>query len=137
MTATAVSTMKRIRTTANKAKTDAARSVGALGDLDYTRQGDVYFWNLNCVPCDAVLEQSPSAQLAPGNTQGSRHIIDNVGSVRMFRMPSANPLQGPIIDAPEGVTITHPEHGHQTLPAGVYAVTYQRAYGEELRRVTD
>jgi hypothetical protein len=55
----------------------------------------------------------------------------------MYRVSNPGPLDGPIIDAPDGCAIDHPEHGDAVLPAGVYAITYQRAYAQELRRVQD
>ena len=137
MNATATTVYETIQRTANEKRTDAPKTVGSLARLDYTRQGDVYFWSIEKVPAGAIRESKPSGQLAPGTTQGSRHCVADPSAVTMYRLESPNALQGPIIDAPNGVTITHPEHGHQTLGPGVYAVTYQRAYAEELRRVQD
>ena len=128
-----------VRETAKQRASDALREVGSLGALDYVRQGDVYFWALSGVPdgCERIVK--PAWQLAPGTTQGSRHIVAEAdrASVTMYRLANPNPLQGPVLDAPGGVTIEHPEHGHVRLGAGVYLCTYQREHADELRRVQD
>lgn len=46
-------------------------------------------------------------------------------------------LEGPIIEAPAGCVIAHPEHGDHIYPPGVFQVTFQRAYATELRRIAD
>lgn len=107
----------------------AAGTIGA-------QQGDVYFTRLAVVPKGAQRLVKADGQLVPGHTQGSRHCVDP-SHVRLWALPQASTLQGPIIEAPEPFTVRHPEHGHLTFPAGIYSVTYQRHYAEELRRVTD
>ena len=79
----------------------------------------------------------PATQLAPGTTKGSRHILDSVDGVAFYADPQADVLTGPVIETECERTVTHPEHGDVVLPAGVYAITYQRAYADELRRVAD
>lgn len=100
------------------------------------QQGDVYFTRLAVVPSGAQRCLKTDGQLVPGQTQGSRHCVDPV-RVRLWTLPHPTALQGPVIEAAEAFTVTHPEHGHVTFPAGVYATTYQRQYADELRRVTD
>lgn len=104
----------------------------------FAQQGDLYFFKLHALPKDAAREVSPSGQLAPGMTQGSRHCVD-LSTVTLYRLTNGDVLDGPLIDAPEGVLITHPEHGHLVFPPGVYGVTFQRAYADadDLRRVAD
>lgn len=47
-------------------------------------------------------------------------------------------LVGPAVTCRGETTITHPEHGNRTLPAGtVWATVYQRQFAEEVRRVED
>lgn len=104
---------------------------------DTFRQGDLYIELLSAVPAGAIQEKKSSAQLAPGTTQGSRHILDSLKGVKMYRLGSPTVLDGPILDLSKERTITHPEHGHVVLPAGVYGVTYQRAFADELRRAAD
>lgn len=106
--------------------------IGAIG----AQQGDVYFTRLATVPKNAQRLLKTAGQLVPGNTQGSRHCVDPT-LVRLWAPPRPTALQGPIIEADEMITVTHPEHGHITFPPGVYGVIYQRQYADELRRVTD
>jgi len=106
------------------------------------RQGDLYITRLEKLPKN-LGEVTKNAQLAVGNTQGSRHIINPVPKGLTLYTPAkdANVLTGPIVDASTKWTLTHPEHGHFTIPAGQYAVSYQRDFSaerkEELRRVAD
>lgn len=134
---TAIQVIEKVRNTAKAKASDRPRSVGALGNLDFVRQGDVYLFNLPGVPINAKKVARPVPQIAPGTTQGSRHVIADISTVTLYEMPNANALQGPIVDAPNGFTLEHPEHGHQTLPAGIYAITFQRAFADTLRRVAD
>lgn len=107
-----------------------AASVG-----DFARQGDLYITKLESIPAGA--KSIPfAAQLAPGTSRGSRHCLDN-SNVRMYSVANAGPLDGPVIDVKQEVTVTHPEHGDFRLPCGVYKITYQRAFADELRRVRD
>lgn len=111
----------------------------AVGDV--LPQGDVYFTKLDAVPSGCKLMEKPEAQLAPGTTQGSRHILDSLEGVAMYVKGAATPLEGPILDVTQERTVTHPEHRHLILAPGVYGVTYQRSYArdaaEELRRQQD
>ena len=104
----------------------------------YIPQGDVNIFRLPQVPESAILAKL-SAQLAPGTTRGSRHCIkaDDLGKCEFFRLPNANPLQGPIIVFQKSVTIEHPEHGDQLWPPCVVAITYQRRYADEIKRIQD
>ncbi len=45
------------------------------------RQGDVYITRLDALPASCAMEANPSAQLAPGTTQGSRHCLKSLRSV--------------------------------------------------------
>jgi hypothetical protein len=79
----------------------------------------------------------PSLQLAPGTSRGSRHCLESLDGITFYRLERATPLDGPVLDAPRGLRVNHPEHGDVTLRPGVYAVVYQRAFAEEIRRVED
>jgi hypothetical protein len=134
----ATQTMEEIRTHGMEVADDSLKTVGAIAEGDFTAQGDVNFWLLDSIP-EGCKEVAVQAQLAPGTTKGSRHVIkaSDVGAVRMFRLPSPNDLQGPVIVAEAPFTVEHPEHGDKTFPAGIRFVTYQRAHADELRRVAD
>ena len=101
----------------------------------FAQQGDIY---ISKAPMAFVCagKRVYSGQLAPGTTQGSRHCVDP-DAVCVIQADTTSPLQGPTLYAKEAFTITHPEHGHITLPPGYYQITYQRAYADEIRRVMD
>lgn len=90
----------------------------------HVRQGDIYVRRIEKVTSKIKLK---SKQLAPGNSKGSRHIVEN--HVKLFHGYSGNEIQeflkGPQIESDKNFTITHPEHAHVNLPAGSYQVTYQ------------
>lgn len=105
----------------------------------YIPQGDVNFLVLPDLP-PGVEQVEPSPQLAPGTSRGSRHCIayQDMQHVEFYRLPNPNPLQGPILKLTQQITIEHPEHGNQVWPAEtIIAVTYQRRYAEEIRRIQD
>lgn len=85
-----------------------------------------------------VAVPDPSRQLAPGTTQGSRHELDSLDGLKLYRLRDATAIDGPVIEADRPFSVTHPEHGDAVnMPAGCYAFPGQRAYAEELRRVQD
>lgn len=135
--ATSEHVFNRVRERAESIKSDDARKIEVMDIGDELRQGDVYVTRIEGVPRGADAVEHPSSQMAPGATQGSRHTLRSLDGVTVYRMPSAGPLDGPVIDLRGPVWLDHPEHGNRRLPAGVYAITYQRAFGDELRAVQD
>lgn len=136
MSAVATKVFSEIVDAAEKIKSDSKqRFPEAASAGDYWRQGDLYITLLGAVPLQFA-NCKVDRQLAPGTTKGSRHILSH-SQVRMYRHPNADVLTGPVIECKRRVTVTHPEHGDIVLPPGVYGITYQRAYAEELRRVAD
>lgn len=102
-------------------------------------QGDVNFTPLFEVP-SAAIAATPVSQLAPGTSRGSRHCIRraDMGHVDFWQLPNPGPLEGLILRFNAPTTIEHPEHKHHLYPVGaILAVTFQRAYAEELRRSQD
>lgn len=113
------------------------------------RQGDLYVTCLS-EPLRKI-KAWPGRQLAIGTTQGSRHIAE--GDCDIYEIDAGEAAKaltrlvpatknhrqffGPAIHARGPVTITHPEHGHRTLPPGDYLITYQRVWANEIRRVAD
>lgn len=128
---------RRVANHAESIRNDDAHRVETMSVGDMWAQGDIGFASLAEIPSKAILILRPAAQLSPGNTQGSRHLVADLSAVKLYSLADPTPLDGPIIDAPNGVTVTHPEHGDVTLPPGVYGVIYQRAFSDELRRVLD
>lgn len=108
-----------------------------VGEI-FAQQGDLYFTKLATLPAGARQLVRHNGQLAPGNTQGSRHCVD-MSRCTLWALAHPTALDGPVIESPDGITVTHPEHGWLTFPPGpgIYQVTFQRAYAEELRRVAD
>lgn len=134
---TATKEFKAIQQHAESIKNDEAHTLETMSVGDCWYQGDVRIMRLPALPpnCEPIKGE---AQLAPGNTQGSRHILSSLAGIEMFRLADATPLDGPVFKADRPVTVTHPEHGDLTLnEPGIYGVTYQRQFAEELRRVAD
>lgn len=129
--------MDQIGQAAENIKSDGERTIEVMDVGDEIRQGDIYITMIAGVPKGAKPVKQPQTQLAPGTTQGSRHCLRSLDGVRLFEVGNAGVLDGPIIEAKEGCAIDHPEHGNRVLPPGVFAVTFQRAYADELRRVED
>jgi len=134
----AVETLKNIE---NFAKTNSCDSLQVVPQLklgEYVAQGDINIWHLDRLP-EAAKQVPTVAQLAPGNSRGSRHCIkkDDLKNVIQYSLPKPNALQGPIFELLTPVTIEHPEHGDQTHSSKYIAITYQRRYAEDLRQITD
>lgn len=134
----AVKELKSIRKSVEEIKNDKLqRFPEAASDGDTFRQGDVYITFRESLPAGWVAVEKPNAQLAPGTTQGSRHILDSLDGVKQFARSRPTGLQGPVLVLEKERIVTHPEHGDVSLPPGCYAITYQRAFAQELRRVAD
>lgn len=155
---TAAGAMRQVRNQADRVRNDETAVVGTVSVGDVIRQGDLY---LVCITGHMPKRTTllSDRQLAPGNTQGSRHVVagqcnvhdanDKTALIRTINRvcpPSKKmlvpdrdePLIGPIVEALGQVEIDHPEHGNRVLPAGeVYAVVYQRAFAEQVRRQQD
>jgi hypothetical protein len=116
-------------------------SMETMEPLDEWRQGDVRVIRLPDnfdlgEHCETI--KKVPAQLAPGNTLGSRHCLDSIKGIKAYRLKNGNELDGPVLRLKEPRTITHPEHGDcLNLPLGLYAFPGQRVYAKELRRTQD
>tara|TARA_Y100000310_G_scaffold213286_1_gene214204 strand:- start:8310 stop:8723 length:414 start_codon:yes stop_codon:yes gene_type:complete len=135
----AVEEMKKVKESAEKIKNDEPqRFPEAASNGDAFRQGDIYITKISGVLASKHrLVDQPAAQLAPGTTRGSRHILDSLDGVELYIVKDADALTGPLVVTLKERVVTHPEHGDVILPPGCYAITYQRAYADELRRVAD
>ena len=113
--------------------------------MDTFPQGDVYITYLgkNMADAAAVINEKLTEiplvqQLAPGNTQGSRHLLRHLTGVQMFRRPNPQECDGAILVLNKSNDICHPEHGNLVnIPPGVYGVTYQQTGDQIRRRVRD
>lgn len=104
-------------------------------------QGDVALQLLDKVPARAVKAKNPSRQIVEGTTQGSRHIWDSLDGIEVYQYDNTA-IFGHIYALSQTRTLTHPEHADQTYVVEdgellVFRCRYQRAMGEELRRVLD
>jgi hypothetical protein len=132
--------LERLNRSAETIRNTDPQDLSTMEVGDEFRQGDLRIVRLpNDFAKKHKLEEIPvHAQLAPGSTQGSRHILKNLAGVKMFRVQNATPLDGPVFTTETPNDITHPEHGDVVnIPPGCYAVPGQRAFAEELRRTAD
>ena len=103
-------------------------------------QGDLIFVIADQVPDDYKRIQNPIAkdlQLVPGNTKGSRHCLDSFDGVTLYRPRdwSEEGLKGPHIIVTKERVVTHPTHGHWTIPAGrQITFEYPRVWDAEQQR---
>lgn len=97
---------------------------------DRVWQGDLAITIADKVPdnYEPVNCKEKDRQLVPGNTEGSKHCLDSLDGVTMYRPKNwgMESLDGPYLILNKERTIMHPTHGHITIPAG-FAVhcTYQ------------
>lgn len=131
---------------ANSVSDDTAKNLPSkFVEGAFVRQGDIYLYFFREKPMlQLVRMEVCNAQLAQGDSQGSRHVLDRLDSVTMFRLGSPDALQGPVFLVTAPVTVTHPEHGdvcitEDSLKAGPIwvVVTYQRDYSAELLATRD
>ena len=88
------------------------------------RQGDVLviLRRAGSIPVDAV--KLPHCVLAEGEVTGHAHQIRGPGA-DLFDKKGKRFLR---VIAAQGVSLTHEEHGKQTIPQGDYEVIIQREY---------
>lgn len=135
-----MSIIEEVQKTAEKvAKRETQTFSEAASHGDTVRQGDVYITWLESLPEDVEAQQDWDAQLAPGNTQGSRHILDSKNGVTCYKFQNPTEFDGPMLVLTEERTVTHPEHGNWVLPPGIYYIGYQQTEDmlEQRRRVED
>lgn len=120
-------------------RSEPQRFPEAASPGDALRQGDLLVTLLEVVPQGVRKVQKPPMQLAEGSTQGSRHCLDSLDGVTVYELERRTAYDGPVLYLTTERTITHPEHGHMTLPPGCYGVTYQRTVDSEQRerRIAD
>jgi len=103
--------------------------------VEVYRQGDVLLVPVNTAPkkVKKVERDNDRVILAYGEVTGHAHaILDKSVSL------NETPTKKRFLDAPDGATLTHEEHGTVILPSGVYEVKRQQEYSpEEIRDVAD
>jgi len=114
----------------------------ALDEGQSVQQGDVYITlvskDFKTAPANANELKPVPVQLAPGATRGSRHCLATTEGITAFSLNKPKECDGPLLLAPNGLEVVHPEHADFILTTpGLYAVTYQQALLDVLRRATD
>lgn len=130
-TLTPIEAHERVAAAAREPLTEI-RNVDAIAVGEWIRQGDVYLERVSKRPSEWK-EKTKNRQLAPGATQGSRHILA-AGPTIYAKPTGADILLGPVIVAKDRFVLEHPEHAHFSLPAGTYQCRYQQDYAEKERR---
>lgn len=128
----------RDRKRVEETKDLSAKTIATCSPNDAWRQGDleIRFLGSDKPSIDLKAIDVPT-QLAPGTTKGSRHGLIGEG-IKAYVITDPNPLEGPMLECPNGLTVPHPEHGDITIKEpGWYAITYQRAFADEIKRQLD
>ena len=154
----AIEVLEDIRAAAEAVQSDETQAVGTMSPGDMIRQGDVM---IVCLTGTKVKLGNgiTDRQLAPGTSQGSRHVLE--GGCEIFAAADKSalirqihkiapatkallspdrdePLIGPIVRTKGECEITHPEHGNWRVPGGeTLAIVYQRAFSDQVRRQED
>lgn len=139
---TAIETFEQLAAACEEIRNTDPQSLANMEVGDEWRQGDLRIIRLaddfGRKHGDTLESAKAEKQLAPGTTQGSRHLLSRVRGIKFFRLKSATALDGPVIEAKQTFSITHPEHGDCVdIPPGWYAFPGQRAFADELRRAKD
>lgn len=134
---TAQEIFESIQEIANEKSVSETRFIKKMEIGQVVRQGDIY---IHCVGHKHVHgDKTNNRQLAPGSTQGSRHIVEE--SVEVYNGTNApqwttRALLGPYIKSRNRFLVSHPEHAHVSLPPNGYQITYQLD-AQTMRRVED
>lgn len=86
-------------------------------------QGDLRLTIAKEIPSEYTARTEKTGKLVPGNTQGSRHAIENLDAVEIFDPPGWNftdydGIAGPFLRVKKSVEVVHPTHGNIGLRAG-------------------
>ncbi len=119
------------------------RDVSTMKVGEHSRQGDVYLHRIQELPAAWDVEVAEHTQVALGQSTGSRHCASGDGIKVMWPKSRDAAVEqcpialfkdspdfrrvaiGPCVVAPNGFTLTHPEHAHHQYGPGVYLTTYQ------------
>ena len=129
--------MVELRSSVEDMVASATERIGSPSLGDVVRQGDIY---LVCIDRLPDSEKTKERQLAQGNTQGSRHILEGDATIVNGHAYLDRPqvLTGPAFHCNSEVEVRHVEHGNKILPEGTtWQVCYQLSHSEHVRRVQD
>jgi len=104
-------------------------------------QGDIFFEKIDSIPKGFRYSPTKTAYgrivLAEGEITGHFHALEEDKETVVLTADDNAAIEEMILHVrnPEGVTVTHPEHGPITLEPGLWKVTRQREYehGSETR----
>lgn len=135
-TMTAIEAMRTIEKQAESASQDV-RDIKDMAIGAVVRQGDIY---IHRVPSSHPHgPEVKSRQLAEGSTMNSRHMAESPAKVYEGTTAPKDcntVLLGPCVESDKPFTVSHPEHAHINLPAGIYQITHQMD-ARTLQRVRD
>lgn len=148
MSACIADIVTEIKQSAEDIKLTETQYLGSPSLGDVVRQGDLYLICIDKIPDGPDRIKTNDTKLAPGSTQGSRHILsgdcDIYSNIPHALYPSSlitsmdRIFTGPAFHCRSTVTVTHPEHAHIVLPENtIWQVVYQKVHAEEERRVND
>jgi len=139
-----VKVFNRVKNSVKNPKPDPIMLSNVNTTGEFVRQGDIYVTLLEGKPTGTLKKVTKFAgkefQLAPGNSRGSRHMLDNVEAVEIYdRGTREDGIEaGYAIKVNEACSIVHPEHGTVNLGKDMWvAVTYQLTWDQVARRVQD
>ena len=121
----AIEAHRKIEQVAELASNDM-RIVDAICEGKAVRQGDIYIHRVSANHPHG--NEAKGNQLAIGSDQNARHCAE--APARVYEGTTApdgcnTPFLGPTIIADKPFVVSHPEHAHIKLPAGVYQVSHQ------------
>ena len=99
---------------------------------DAIAQGDLLLKVVDSVPAGfSKIENLKDAdrQLVVGNTIGAKHALSSLAGVTLYRPAewTVESFIGPVFVCSQEVDVTHPVHGHVTIPANtMIACEYQK-----------
>ena len=129
---------KALRETVSPGQPAVINEAAAAGDRVW--QGDLAITVVVRRPNGFGRVENPTerdCQLAPGTTQGSRHMLRDPSTVEFWRPENADveSLTGPYLKCLRETVIDHPVHGAVTIAAGHgVQISYQREWDAEQRR---
>lgn len=124
-TMTAVEALQKIEECAESACQDV-RDIKRMAIGAVVRQGDIYIHRV--ADNHAHGKSAKHNQLAEGSTMNSRHMAESPAKVfdgTTAPKDCTTILLGPCVVSDKPFTVSHPEHAHINLPAGIYQVTHQ------------
>ena len=140
-----IADIEKIEAAANTADSDIRivrrMAVGSAG-----HQGDVYYHALPANHPRGKLIATGKCQVALGTNMGARHVVE--GELEVYegvKLPNgvkapmdveATEILGPVVVAKGRWVLSHPEHAHHHICAGVVGFTYQYD-PRTMRRVQD